>query len=73
MTSQEPTLNDMKNFLRTLAQRSRQVENADETTKRRVIRESEELLHNKLESIKNLSPEWRTIMTPPELRTHLNR
>ena len=73
MTSQEPTLNDMKNFLRILSQRSRQVENADEATRRRVIHENEETLHNKLESIKNLSPEWRAIMTPPELRTHLNR
>jgi hypothetical protein len=73
MTSQEPTLNDMKNFLRTLGQRSSQVQNADEATKRRVIRENEEILHNKLESIKNLSPEWRDIMTPPELRNNLNR
>ena len=29
MTTQEPTFDDMKNFLKTLAQRSRQVENDD--------------------------------------------
>jgi len=73
MTSQEPTIDDMKNFLRMLSQRSSQVQDTDEATKRRVIRESEELLHNKLEIIRNLSPEWREILTPPELRTNLNR
>lgn len=63
------SLDEIRNHMRFIGNRSEAVRNSDQATRARVQAENDILFHNFMENIRNnASPEMREMMTPPEMR-----
>ena len=65
------SLDEIRNHMRILRNRSEAVRNSDQATRARVQAENDTLFQNFMENIRNnASPEMREMMIPPEMRQH---